>query len=76
MKILKWVKDNFLFTLTIFLLAFIPLYPKLPLLDVVNTWVYVRAEDFIIVLTVVVSILLLAYFLALGAFWILILLIY
>lgn len=52
MKILKWIVNNFLFVLTIFLLAFIPLYPKLPLLDVVNTWVYVRAEDFIIALVV------------------------
>ena len=51
MEILRWIRDNFLFTLTIFLLAFIPLYPKLPLLDVVNTWVYVRVEDFIIALT-------------------------
>jgi len=47
MKILKWIGDNILFLCTLFLLAFIPLYPKLPLLDVVNTWVYVRAEDFI-----------------------------
>ncbi len=54
MKILKWISNNFLFVFTIFLLAFIPLYPKLPLLDVVNTWVYVRAEDFIVALTVVV----------------------
>ena len=54
MKILKWVRDNFLFTFTIFLLGFIPLYPKIPLLDVVNTWVYVRAEDFIIALAVVI----------------------
>src|SRR5581483_5758613 len=47
MKILKWIGDNILFLCTLFLLAFIPLYPKSPLLDVVNTWVYVRAEDFI-----------------------------
>lgn len=54
MKIFRWIRDNFLFTFTIFLLAFIPLYPKLPLLDVVNTWVYVRAEDFIIALSVLI----------------------
>lgn len=53
MKTLKWISNNFLFTFTIFLLAFIPLYPKLPLLDVINTWVYVRLEDFIIALAVV-----------------------
>lgn len=54
MKILRWIRDNFLFTFTVFLLAFIPLYPKLPLLDVVNTWVYVRAEDFVVVLAVLI----------------------
>lgn len=59
MKILKWIQDNFLFAFTIFLLAFIPLYPKIPLLDVVNTWVYVRAEDFIIALAVVIWVIML-----------------
>lgn len=54
MKIAKWIWNNFLFIFTVFLLAFIPLYPKLPLLDVVNTWVYVRAEDFVIVVAVIV----------------------
>lgn len=38
-----------MFFLAIFLLIFIPLYPKLPLLDVRNTWVYVRVEDFLVV---------------------------
>lgn len=33
---------------TIFLLIFIPLYPKLPLVDVRHTWVYIRIEDFIV----------------------------
>lgn len=54
MKILKWLSGNLLFVFTIFLLVFIPLYPKLPLLDVVNTWVYVRAEDFVVALSVLV----------------------
>lgn len=49
MKIFKWASNNILFLVTLFLLAFIPLYPKKPLVDVVNTWVYVRLEDFIIV---------------------------
>ncbi len=48
MKILKWIYDNFLFLVSIFLLVFIPLYPKKPLIDVVNTWVYIRAEDFVV----------------------------
>lgn len=38
-----------MFFLTLFLIVFIPLYPKLPLLDISNTWVYVRAEDFVVV---------------------------
>ncbi len=59
MKILKWTWNNLLFVFTIFLLAFIPLYPKLPLIDVVNTWVYVRAEDFAIAFVVLVWIILL-----------------
>ena len=48
MKIFRLISNNILFLISLFLLAFIPLYPKLPLLDVVNTWVYVRAEDFIV----------------------------
>ena len=48
MKVLKWVSENILFVITLFLLAFIPLYPKLPILNVQHTWVYVRLEDFLI----------------------------
>ncbi|OGH06245.1 MAG: hypothetical protein A2171_02975 [Candidatus Levybacteria bacterium RBG_13_35_9] len=47
-KIFSWIWNNILFLETLFLLAFIPLFPKIPLLDVRNTWVYIRAEDFII----------------------------
>lgn len=47
---LKKIKDfalgNILFLETLFLLIFIPLFPKLPIFDVRNTWVYIRAEDF------------------------------
>lgn len=50
MKIIKWISENILFVTTLFLLAFIPLYPKIPLFDVKNTWVYIRAEDFVVVL--------------------------
>ena len=53
-KIIEWVSDNILFVLTLFLLVFIPLYPKIPLLDVRNTWVYVRAEDFVVVFTLLI----------------------
>lgn len=48
MKIVRWISDNILLLVTLFLLAFIPLYPKLPLLDVKNTFVYIRIEDFLI----------------------------
>ncbi len=47
-KILQWICDNILFLIVLFLLGFIPLYPKKPLLDIVNTWVYIRAEDFVV----------------------------
>ena len=47
-KLFQFCRDNVLFLLTIFLLAFIPLYPKLPLLDIRHTWVYVRVEDFVV----------------------------
>ncbi|MBI3576852.1 hypothetical protein HY086_02300 [Candidatus Gottesmanbacteria bacterium] len=47
-KLWRWLNDNFLGLATLFLLAFIPLYPKLPLVDIRNTWVYVRVEDFIV----------------------------
>lgn len=47
-KILLWIWDNILFLETLFLLIFIPLFPKVPLLDVRNTWVYIRAEDFVV----------------------------
>ena len=49
-KLIGWCKQYGLFVITLFLLAFIPLYPKLPLINVRNTWVYVRAEDFFVLL--------------------------
>jgi hypothetical protein len=47
-KLFGKIKENILFVETLILLAFIPLYPKLPLINVKNTWVYVRVEDFLI----------------------------
>ncbi|HVZ67359.1 MAG TPA: hypothetical protein VG917_03785 [Patescibacteria group bacterium] len=47
-KIISYISENFLFLITVFLLAFIPLYPKLPLFDIKNTWVYIRVEDFLV----------------------------
>lgn len=48
LKRIHWCKEHILFISTLFLLAFIPLYPKLPLLNIQNTWVYIRLEDFFV----------------------------
>jgi len=53
-KIFNWITSHLLFLVTLFLLAFIPLYPKLPLLDIRNTWVYIRAEDFVVLSVIVI----------------------
>jgi len=47
-KLFNWL-DKYLLEVGVGLLLFlIPLYPKLPLIDVPNTWVYVRFEDVIV----------------------------
>jgi len=50
-KLFNWCKRNSLGIAALILLAFIPLYPKLPLVDIKNTWVYIRAEDFLVLFT-------------------------
>ncbi len=50
MKLLHKILDNSLIFSTIFLIVFIPLYPKLPLQDIVGTWVNIRLEDYVILL--------------------------
>lgn len=54
MKFINFLRENLLSIITLFLLAFIPLFPKIPLLDVRNTWVYVRAEDFLVLATLII----------------------
>ncbi|MBI2031215.1 MAG: O-antigen ligase family protein [Candidatus Levybacteria bacterium] len=54
MKFFTFIKDNILYLITLALFAFIPLYPKLPLIDVRNTWAYVRLEDFVVLSTIIV----------------------
>ncbi len=49
-KLIPWFNAHWMLIASCFLLAFIPLYPKIPLVDVRNTWVYVRAEDFVVLL--------------------------
>ena len=55
LKLLKWLDDNILTIFAGFLLAFIPLYPKLPLFDVLPGYIVrVRLEDFFVALTVII----------------------
>lgn len=61
MKLFNWIWENIFFILTLFLLAFIPLYPKRPLLDIVNTWVYIRVEDFVVAFIILFWVLLLLF---------------
>jgi hypothetical protein len=53
-KSFSWISQNILFALTLFLLAFIPLYPKLPIVGIEHTWVYIRLEDFFVALAIIV----------------------
>ncbi len=46
------ILDKVLFYLILFLFAFIPLYPKFPLLNVKGTFVAIRIEDLLIALTI------------------------
>lgn len=53
-KLIGWCKENILLVVTLALLVFIPLYPKLPLIDIQNTWVYIRAEDFFVLFALII----------------------
>lgn len=49
MKKLLYLVDNYLLKIgVLFTLAFLALYPKLPSVHIVRTWVYIRLEDFAI----------------------------
>lgn len=50
-KLISWISDKFIPISALFFLLFIPLYPKLPLFDIVNTWVYIRLEDVLVAAT-------------------------
>jgi len=56
-KLLDWFSNTGLYAIALFLLAFIPLYPKLPLIDIAQTWAYIRLEDFLVAIACVVLIL-------------------
>ncbi|HXS14588.1 MAG TPA: hypothetical protein VN711_00485, partial [Candidatus Saccharimonadales bacterium] len=47
-KLLTWLDNNLLKFGIIAAILFIPLYPKLPSVHIVRTWVYIRLEDFLI----------------------------
>ena len=53
-KLINWFNANGLYVITLFLLAFIPLYPKIPLLDITQTWVSIRFEDILVALAALV----------------------
>lgn len=49
--LLSWLNTNALFVLSIFLIAFIPLFPKIPLFDILPGYIVrIRPEDFFIIL--------------------------
>lgn len=55
LKLLKWWDDNILTVLSGFLLVFIPLYPKIPLLDVLPGYIVrVRLEDFVVTFAIII----------------------
>ncbi len=54
-NIFAWLKANLLFALSTFLIAFIPLFPKVPLFDILPGYIVrVRAEDFLVIFTALV----------------------
>ena len=53
-KLWNFFKNNLLKIGISFLIIFIPWYPKLPSVHIVHTWVYIRLEDFFILLVVAI----------------------
>src|SRR3981189_105236 len=53
-KLLKFYDTYALKALVCFLILFTALYPKLPSVHIIRTWVYIRLEDFFILGTVIV----------------------
>ncbi len=56
---MKFLDEKLLPLVVMALLIFIPLYPKLPIIGVPHTWVYVRLEDFLVTAAVAIWALLL-----------------
>jgi hypothetical protein len=53
-KILSFVDNNILRFFIALAILFIPLYPKLPSIGISHVWVYIRLEDFLILLVTLV----------------------
>src|SRR5258706_1980028 len=53
-KLLKLLDDNIVKFGGIATLIFVALYPTLPSIHIIRTWVYIRLEDFLIALVVTV----------------------
>ena len=51
-KLTDWLNNNLVELGVFILLILIPLYPKLPLIGVSHTWVYIRLDDVVIALVV------------------------
>lgn len=61
MRALQWLDNNILFLLSAFLFAFIPLYPKLPLADLIPGYIVrLRLEDLFVGATVLIYLIQLA----------------
>jgi len=54
-RLLTWLDNNLLFVISLFLLVFIPLYPKLPLSDILPGYIVrLRLEDLFILLSAII----------------------
>ena len=51
-NLLSWLDQHILKFGVCLLLFFIPLWPKLPLVDITHTWVYIRLEDILVAVVV------------------------
>ncbi len=54
-KVLKWIDENIILLFSGFLLAFIPLFPKIPFFSPIETYIVrIRAEDILILLAFII----------------------
>ena len=52
-KLLNWLNNNLVEICVAVILILVPLYPKLPLVGINHTWVYIRLDDLIILFSVI-----------------------